>query len=159
CNQLNNGNTQPPSGPMLDGLVNLLAWKSTGYEIDPQTTHMFCKGDGSNCLSLWTISGHRDAYPTSCPGDLTYNDLQLIRSQTAAKKLQQTSYSAKQLSYSTVNLGDNSEKSVTLSFKNTGAATWSNSTLPVVLATANPDNKGTPFQGSGWPAPNIAATL
>lgn len=160
CDQLNNGTTRAPSGAMLDSLTNLLAWKSTNYEIDPQAQHGFCKYDGSNCLNLYTISGHRDAYPTDCPGDLAYQDLQTIRNMTANKKAGQYSYAAKQVDYPWITLGDNDQQSVTLHFKNVGTATWNNSgPNPIDLATANSDDHASAFEGTGWIKNNRAATL
>jgi hypothetical protein len=160
CNALNNNNVQGPSSAMLSSLTDLLAWKTTSYEIDPLAQHVVCHEDGSNCLLLYTISGHRDAYPTSCPGDLAYGDLTYIRSLTNTKKAQTYAYSARQLDYSAVSLGDNTQRSVTLHYKNTGTTTWINSgPNPLRLATANPTDHATVFQGSGWLSSNRVAVL
>lgn len=160
CQQLNNGNTQPPSGAMFNSLTDLLSWKMTTYSVDPQATHSFCKYDGSACIGLYTISGHRDAYPTSCPGDLAYQELQSIRSATASKMANKYSYAAEQTTFPTVDLGDKNETSVTMQFRNVGTATWySSGANPIRLATANFDDHNSTFQGSGWLSGNRAATL
>ena len=163
CRQLNNSSTTGPSSPMLTSLTDLLAYKMTGYEIDPQAQHNFCKRDGSACLNLNTISGHRDAYPTSCPGDLAYADLQYIRDTTAAKKAQTYPYSAKQINFPAASLGDKSETTVTLQYKNTGTLTWHNTASgqanPIVLGTGNPTDHVSAFQGSTWLSPTRVANL
>jgi hypothetical protein len=160
CNSLTNNNVTPPSGAMTNSLTDLLAWKTTQYGIDPEAQHSFCQQDGTGCLSLYTIAGHRDAYPTACPGDLTYNELQSIRDTTASKKAANYYYAAEQLNYPTVNLGDNNQLSVTLQFKNVGTITWRNSGLnPINLGTANPSDHASVFQGSGWLSSDRPATL
>lgn len=149
CKQLNQSN-QPPSGAMLDSLSTVLAWSATKFEIDPRGKQVFCKGDGSGCLYLFSISGHRDANQTSCPGDLAYNDLQTIRDATAAKKIAGFAYAAKQANYPTVQVADN-QASVTFQFKNNGTSTWYNSgSNPVRLGTANTIDHASPFAGNGW---------
>lgn len=148
CNELNGGTTSAPSNSVLHGLTELLAWKTTNFEIDPKATHTFC---GSSCLNLHTIASHKDANQTSCPGDLLYNNLGFIRDETARKKaLYAYAYSAKQSSYATADLVSSSSTAVTLSFKNTGTATWSNTTNRVLLRLANPMARASSFQGTGW---------
>lgn len=150
CREINS-NLNPPSGAMLDSLTTLLGWMTTRFEINPQAQHTFCKYNGTGCLTLNTITGHRDANATSCPGDLTVNVLQYIRDTTASKKTTGFAYSAKQVNYPTVSLGDNNELSVTLQYKNTGTNTWYNSGAnPVNLATGNKTDHASAFQGSGW---------
>lgn len=161
CQQLNSNTAKAPSSSMLDSLTTLLAWNTTNFEIDPQGQQTFCKSDGvSGCLSLFNISSHRNANQTSCPGDLAYQELQTIRNTTATKKANGFYYSAKQVNYPTVSLGNNSELSVTLQYKNTGTATWFNTGAnPVNLATANSTDHTSPFQGSGWLNSARPATL
>lgn len=160
CQQLDNNNIQPPSNAMLNSLTDLLAWKTTTYAIDPQAQHSFCKYDGTGCLNLYTISGHRDAYPTACPGDLAYQDLQTIRDTTATKKANQYYYAAEQVNFPTVSLGDNNQLSVTMQFKNTGTETWYNSgASPIHLGTANSPDHTSVFEGSGWLSANRPANL
>jgi hypothetical protein len=160
CKSLDRNNVTGPSGAMLDSLTDLLAWKANDYEIDPQGQHTFCKGDGSNCLNFYTIAGHRDGYPTSCPGDLAYADLQTIRDQTAAKKTAQYTYAAKQATLPSVTVGVLTQKSVTMSFKNAGTVTWVNSGAnPLTLRTANPTDHTSMFEGIGWVSQSIVATL
>lgn len=159
CKELNSS-SNPPSSTMLDNLTTLLAWMTTRYEIDPQGQHIFCKYDGTGCLLLNTITGHRDAQSTACPGDLVLPILQSIRESTSQKKAGGFGYSAKRLSYSTVELGDNSQVSVTLGFKNTGQTTWYNTGAnPVLLATANSRDHASAFAGSGWINNNRPALL
>lgn len=150
CKEINS-NLNPPSSAMLESLTTLLAWMTSRFEIDPQAQHTFCKYNDTGCLTLNTITGHRDANVTSCPGDLTLNVLQSIRDTTASKKTTGFTYSAKQVNYPTVSLGDNNELSVTLQYKNTGTATWYNSGANILyLATANSIDHTSVFQGTGW---------
>lgn len=158
CKQLNPSN-QPPSGAMLDSLSTVLAWSTTKFELDPQAKQVFCNGYGMGCLYLYTISGHRDANQTSCPGDLAYSDLQAIRDATTIKKTAGIGFAAKQVNYPRVQLGDN-ETSVTLQYKNTGTHYWYNSgSNPVRLVTANSTDHASAFAGTGWINSTRPATL
>ena len=68
-----------PTEDALDGLYHLLAWRadladidvldsSTKVEMDEETEH---------------IGGHRDYNPTQCPGDNLYDELDMVREETA----------------------------------------------------------------------------
>jgi hypothetical protein len=158
CNQLNGGATNGPSIPVLHGLTELLAWKTTNFEINPQATQRFCSSAG--CVDLFTIAGHRDVNQTGCPGNLLYNSLTFIRNETARKKTAYNyGYSAKQLSYLTANLVSSSNTSVTLTFKNTGSTTWSNSVNRMLLKTANPKDRASAFQHASWINASTPAVL
>ena len=137
-----------PSAAIRASLVTLLSWKSANYEINPNTVKTFC---GFNfCPRLWTIAGHRDARPTSCPGSLIYNSLKSIRQQVAVKK-PTWRFSAKQLDFSPIAFPEyDVEQDATLHFKNTGTAAWSKNTNRLVLKTTNPNGRTSLFQGSGW---------
>ena len=138
----------PPTAAMIGSLTTLLAWKSTSYEINPNTTQTFC--GLKSCLKLWTVSGHRDANPTACPGNLVYNQLGAIRRQTRDKK-NTWQYSAKQLDFGAVSFGDYGlDKPVNIRFKNTGIAAWSSTANRMLLKLANPSTRTSIFQGTGW---------
>jgi hypothetical protein len=137
-----------PSSAMISSLTTLLAWKSTSYEINPNTTQTFCGLRA--CKTLWTIAGHRNANPTACPGNLIYTQLGNIRRQTRDKK-NTWQYSAKQLDFGAASFSDYSlDKPVTIRFKNTGTAAWSNTTNRMLLKLANPSTRISIFQGTGW---------
>jgi hypothetical protein len=150
CRSLNGGD-RGPAWPMLDSLYNLIGYKFKGYEVDPLSTHQFCGNQDANfeCKNLSTIAGHRDVNDTSCPGDLTYNQLASIRNGVNSRKLNLFPYAAKQLSYSTINTVDG-QTQVTLQFKNTGTTTWSRTSPRFFLKTANPDDRASVFQGDDW---------
>lgn len=151
CNELNGGTTNPPSNSVLHGLTELLAWKTTNFEIDPKGTQTFCNSSGGGCLALNNIAGHKDANQTSCPGDLLYGNLPFIRDETNRKKgLYAYGYSAKQESYEIADLRGADTITHTLKFKNTGSSTWSNTTNRLLLKTANPNDRNSAFQGTGW---------
>jgi len=151
CFETSSGSCQgapPPSSAMIDGLTTILAWKSTNYEINPNTTHTFC--GTRSCKKLWTISGHKDVSATACPGNLIYNQLSKIRANTSNKK-GGWGYSAKQMDFKPIKfLASNTDQSITLRLKNTGTAVWSNTTNRLFLKTANPDGRVSAFQGTGW---------
>ncbi|MGN6429562.1 MAG: peptidoglycan recognition protein family protein [Gaiellaceae bacterium] len=73
-------------------LVNLLAWRLDVAHLDPlsQVTRIsagnpyYSKGTS---VTLRAISGHRDTYPTSCPGNNVYAQLPSIARQVAATGL------------------------------------------------------------------------
>ncbi|NIA24104.1 MAG: hypothetical protein GWP04_00890 [Gammaproteobacteria bacterium] len=77
-----------PSTAMQDSLVDLLAWKFSIHNIDPKgTTTVVSKGSSKyaqgTSVTLNTISGHRDAQATSCPGDSCYVLLPSFRDRVA----------------------------------------------------------------------------
>lgn len=159
CKQLNGGTVTEPTASSLDSLSTLLSFKTSSYEINPNTQQTFCNYSGTNCLNLWTIAAHQDVGLTECNGDLFYNKLPSIRQSTADKNAQGWAYSAKQLAYPEIDIGYLSEVQATVSFKNTGTATWNNSTNPMTLRTAVPRDHTSPFQGNGWTSSSIAAVM
>ncbi len=76
-----------PSNNALNSLKNLLAWKATTLNIDPDGWGYH----NPSALTMWNISGHRDGNTspngcpggTSCPGDVLYNLLPNIRADVA----------------------------------------------------------------------------
>lgn len=151
CKQLGGGTVRGPGSGMWSALTTLLSWKTTNFEIDPLASQTFCRGDGSGCRTFPTIAGHRDADGTACPGNLVYDNLPNVRNDTSGKsKSGMWSYSAKQESYQWGDLSGPDTQAVTFRFKNTGTGTWSNTGNPMVLKTAVPHNRTSPFQGEGW---------
>ncbi len=66
-----------PTPAAMDALQRLLAWKADRHGIDPLGTTTWSTGTKS------TIVGHRDAYPTDCPGQALYDRLPDVRSNVA----------------------------------------------------------------------------
>ncbi len=161
CKRLNGGNVPGPSAAMWSSLTSLLSWKTTNLEIDPLATQSFCKYNGTGCLTLSTIAGHKDANLTSCPGNGIYNNLQNVRAETDYKnKNDAWNYSARQDSYTRANLSGSSDTvSVTMRFKNTGKTTWSNTTNRLTLKTTVPAGRLSHFQADGWVDANTPAIL
>ena len=85
--------------------------------------------------------------------------MQDIRAITNAKNNDRWAYSAKQLDFPNVNLSSISPKAVTLRFKNTGSHTWLNNSNPILLATAEPDGRGSAFRDGSWPSDSILAAM
>jgi hypothetical protein len=78
-----------PSADMLAAAESLFAWRLGGYYIDPtaNTTLVADSFSGSRyragtTVKFKTISGHRDADQTTCPGSYAYADLPDIRTAT-----------------------------------------------------------------------------
>ncbi len=76
----------PATGQMLESIARLLAWKLSINYVDPNGhTALMSRGfEGSpypagTFVTFPNIIGHRDAYPTACPGQFLYDDLDWIR--------------------------------------------------------------------------------
>lgn len=63
---------------VLDAYAELFAWKLGRHAVDP-TSRVTINGERFNA-----ISGHRDGFATTCPGDALYAQLPKIRRDTAA---------------------------------------------------------------------------
>ncbi len=149
CTQLN-GEVAAPRSQVLDGLSSLLSNKAISFEIDPWGSNLFCDINNQNCLNLPTITGHRDANDTTCPGNLTVDKLQEIRDATKTKNNEGWTYSAKQLDFDAVDLSNTQSTDVTVRFKNTGTTSWSNTLNKFTLYTMDAPERNSIFQGSGW---------
>jgi hypothetical protein len=73
-------------------LVQLLAWRLDVAHVDPLSTATMTSGGNSKYpagtqVTLHAISGHRDVYPTDCPGNALYARLPAIAQQVAATGL------------------------------------------------------------------------
>ncbi len=82
--------TASPTAAMLDSLERLLGWKLQMHDVEPNTlvTVTSLGGDiypeGAR-VTLNTVSGHRDAGATGCPGGYVYDRMGSIRSGTVAE--------------------------------------------------------------------------
>jgi hypothetical protein len=77
-----------PSKAQQDALVNLLAWRLDVGHVDPLSHVSFVSGGNGKfpagrTVNLRAVSGHRDTYPTSCPGTAAYRLLPGIASRVA----------------------------------------------------------------------------
>ena len=154
CNEVNNGSTEPPSQTAIDSMVDLLSWKTTKFDIDPEASDEFCNGAGDNCDSIPNIAAHRDAPghgDNACNGELFYDMLPDIREDVATKNDDQPwQFAAKQLTFDEVTLDEESEH-ITLEFKNNGTETWVNAEdNAFILTTANPSGRSSIFEHSDW---------
>jgi N-acetylmuramoyl-L-alanine amidase-like protein len=71
-----------PTGPAVDSLVRLLAWKADRHGIDPHGADTYTKSDGSQ-VRFPNLGGHRDVGQTACPGDRLYERLPEVRDRVA----------------------------------------------------------------------------
>jgi hypothetical protein len=73
-------------------LVSLIAWRLDLAHVDPVSRVVRISAGNprypaGKAVTLRAISGHRDAYPTSCPGASLYSQLLSLRSRVAATGL------------------------------------------------------------------------
>jgi hypothetical protein len=80
--------SEAPSNESLSAVARLLGWKLPLHGVDPQRTTVMTSGgsnkhpQGTN-VTMQTISGHRDAVNTSCPGQRLYDQLGRIRAEAS----------------------------------------------------------------------------
>jgi N-acetylmuramoyl-L-alanine amidase len=79
--------TKPPEAA-VDGLAKLTAWKLGLHGVNPRGSVTLTSGGGTKHpkgvkVRMRTISGHRDAFATSCPGTRLYSDLGAVRVSSA----------------------------------------------------------------------------
>ncbi len=72
---------EEPTPEMLGGLAGVLARVTAAAGLDP-----FGASPLNDIPNLPTIAAHRDVNPTSCPGDLLYADLGVLREQAVAAR-------------------------------------------------------------------------
>ena len=82
-------NGTQPTPAMVDSLERLLAWKLGMYGRDATGTTTLVSAGGSDTnfpagqrVTFNVIAGHRDADPTTCPGEAVYDQLPTIRDVT-----------------------------------------------------------------------------
>ncbi|MFB7996365.1 FG-GAP-like repeat-containing protein [Streptomyces sp. NPDC056002] len=74
-----------------DSIAQLAAWKLGLYGINPAGSIVMAAGADNGkftqgqLVTMNRISGHRDGYPTECPGTNLYSDLPAIRTLAASK--------------------------------------------------------------------------
>jgi uncharacterized protein with LGFP repeats len=80
-----------PSSSAMSALTSLLAWREAAfYRRADSTSVLTSRGGGSRYpagqkVTVPFILGHRDLWPTSCPGNAFYAKLDSVRSSTLAK--------------------------------------------------------------------------
>lgn len=83
-------NTASTTPAVRDAIARLAAWKLGLYGINPAGTIVMAAGADNGKFTLGQkvtmnrVSGHRDGYPTECPGTNLYGDLPTIRTAAAA---------------------------------------------------------------------------
>jgi uncharacterized protein with LGFP repeats len=82
---LGDHNTKAVSAAARASIAKVAAWKLGLYGRDPSGTVALTAGadngkyTAGQKVTLYRISGHRDGYPTDCPGQQLYGDLPAIR--------------------------------------------------------------------------------
>ena len=74
-----------PPKPMIDKLVDLLAYRAAERFIDPSGSSHFLLSNGTWNDILPNVCGHRDCLETACPGKLVFDMIGNIRSQVASR--------------------------------------------------------------------------
>ncbi|MFB7861367.1 peptidoglycan recognition protein [Streptomyces sp. NPDC056069] len=88
---LGNYNGAVSTQPVLDAIAGVAAWKLGLYGHDPAgTVDLVAAADNGlykkgQVVTLSRISGHRDGFPTECPGANLYADLPAVRQLAAAQ--------------------------------------------------------------------------
>ncbi|WP_432180013.1 FG-GAP-like repeat-containing protein [Streptomyces sp. NBC_00063] len=78
-------NTATSTPEVRDSIARLAAWKLGLYGINPAGSVVMAAGadngkfTAGQLVTMNRISGHRDGYPTECPGNNLYGDLPAIR--------------------------------------------------------------------------------
>ncbi|MEV5969667.1 peptidoglycan recognition protein [Streptomyces sp. NPDC051921] len=91
---LGNYNEAVSTQPVLDALAGVAAWKLGLYGHDPAgTVDLTAAADNGlykkgQVVTLSRISGHRDGFPTECPGEHLYADLPAVRRLAVAEPVQ-----------------------------------------------------------------------
>ncbi|MFF6875685.1 N-acetylmuramoyl-L-alanine amidase [Streptomyces sp. NPDC012474] len=86
---LGDHSTAATSAAVRESVAKVAAWKLGLYGIDPTGTVVLTSGADNGKYKLGQkgtfhrISGHRDGYPTACPGQTLYDDLPEIRTLAA----------------------------------------------------------------------------
>jgi hypothetical protein len=124
---IGNFGSTSPSSAMLSAVEKLFAWKLGTYYRDPlgKTTVIAGYFSGSRYstgqrVTFNTISGHRDADFTTCPGSAAYSDLGTIRS--AVRHDMGTGFVAPTLTKSSIRMAGGS---VSISAGAVSAMSWS----------------------------------
>ena len=76
--------TVAPTSASVGAVAQVLGWRLGLAGVDPTASATMTGPDGK-AVSLRTVSGHRDAASTECPGQQLYDELGLIRSAAAEK--------------------------------------------------------------------------
>ncbi|WP_432167143.1 FG-GAP-like repeat-containing protein [Streptomyces sp. bgisy031] len=83
--------TETSTPAVRDSIAQLAAWKLGLYGINPAGSIVMAAGADNGkftqgqLVTMNRISGHRDGYPTECPGTNLYGDLPAIRTLAASK--------------------------------------------------------------------------
>ncbi|WP_338699771.1 N-acetylmuramoyl-L-alanine amidase [Streptomyces sp. Q6] len=83
-------NTATSTATVRDAIARLAAWKLGLYGVNPSGSLVMAAGADNGkftqgqLVTMNRISGHRDGYPTECPGTNLYGDLPAIRTAAAA---------------------------------------------------------------------------
>ncbi len=136
--------------PALQSAITLVAEKAREFHLDPMGSSSFRGQDLPNIL------GHRDVRPTACPGNKLYALLSKIRDR--AGFLFRGGSFGENLSMGTLDYNadpasqvpplhflPNEHKTLTLSFRNTGAQTWNQDTWLYVDQNNNPNARLAPL--------------
>ena len=73
-----------PSAAMIAALINLMTWKCARWGVNPTGATPYVNSQGARVVGLANINGHRDTYPTACPGNTVEAMLPSLRAQVAA---------------------------------------------------------------------------
>jgi len=152
-----------PSAAQIESISNIIGFKLAPYNVNPNNSGRFGAA----------VVGHRDVYPTACPGQNLYPYLAQIRWRAGehfgyyntAHRLDYAHYSQKlsrngvAVNSSTV-LKPSDTVEVSINLKNNGTESWKNSgTYRTTLGTSSPRDRSSVFYDPSWINKNRPATF
>lgn len=137
-----------PSQASLRSLEKLIAYISFQTDLDLSSTYQ------KNGIAYQSVVGHRDVNSTECPGEVLYNHLPEVIS--AAKNIDLSVYQKNYSAYLSpdtpliMDLSDENDQTIIISYKNTGNMAWLKDQLRVTLIPTQPDYKQSIFADDSW---------
>lgn len=147
-----------------EAMSNIIGFKLAPFDVWPS---------GSGAFGT-SVVGHRDVYPTACPGDILYGQLPALRARASQYYAQYIAEHKLDYTYYNQTIRKNGAivnaaavfqpyDDIELSFriKNNGSETWRNyEPYPTILGTSNPQDRASVFYDpSSWLGPNRATSF
>jgi hypothetical protein len=150
------------SGAQKNAISYMIGYKLSPYDINPS-------GNGGYGAA---VIGHRDVYPTACPGSL-YGELDEIRATASSYYMRYNAYDKLDYHFFSQQLYKDGQPinqdtvlkpfddvEISFALKNAGFEAWRNfEPYKTVLGTSNPQDRSTGIYTGSWLQPNRAASF